>query len=104
MPANNAPELSAPAGQPAEGSASRSGLGDRDDGAVTAGDDGPLLGLPDPSLASADDSGTQAVASAAAATGSASSSIAAAPAQTTPPRRRFFGNLFSSLGWSGNGR
>jgi hypothetical protein len=91
----SAPELAAPAGQPAQGSASRTG---RDgDGEEPAGDDlGPLLGLSDGDIVRSDAAEPDDPTPGGAAAGSATS--APSPAPAAQPRRRIFGNLFSSLG------
>ena len=101
-PGEGTPELTAPATQPAQGSAFRSGRRQADDDVVAGGDDGPLLGLTDADIARADDAGDQdggpsnVTAASTPAASSADSAAAAAPA--AQPRRRIFGNLFSSLG------
>lgn len=94
----NAPELSAPARQPAQGSASRSGGSDADD--LADGDNSaPMLGLADSDIVRSDTSAADdPPADTAPAASSASASAAAAPAPAAQPRRRLFGNLFSSLG------
>jgi hypothetical protein len=105
-PAEGTPELSAPANQPAQGSASRSRRDDADDVTVASNDGEPLLGLSDADVtrtedaASADDA--QPANASAPASGSSSTGNATAPAPAAKPRRRIFGNLFSSLGanWS----
>jgi hypothetical protein len=106
-PAEGTPELSAPANQPAQGSASRSRRDDPDDVTVTSNEDGPLLGLSVADATQTEDAGSgddpQAAAAApAAGSASAGNATAPAPAPAAKPRRRIFGNLFSGLGanWS----
>jgi hypothetical protein len=96
MPDDGAPELAAPAGQPAQGSASRSGRGDSDGEELPADDQGPLLGVSDSDIVRSDADSAYDSQSTAPAGGS--SSVAAASAPAAQPRRRIFGNLFSSLG------
>jgi hypothetical protein len=106
MSADGTPELSAPANQPAQGSASRSRRDDADDQTVASNEDGPTLGLSDAEVTRTEDSGSadgpQAGTASAPASGSTSAGNATAPAPAAKPRRRIFGNLFSSLGanWS----
>jgi hypothetical protein len=102
-PADEAPELSAPAaGTPAQGSAYRSRTRDADSQLAANAEDGPVLGLPDDAAPRGDDSsagdpqagplGSYAVSDA-----SAAAPTATAPAPAAQPRRRIFGNLFSSI-------
>jgi hypothetical protein len=106
VPAEGTPELSAPAGQPAQGSASRSRRDDPDDVTVTSNEGGPLLGLSVADATQTEDAGSGddplAATAAAPAAGSTSAGNATAPAPAAKPRRRIFGNLFSGLGanWS----
>ncbi len=106
-PADEAPELSAPA-TPAQGSASRSRPRTLDaDGQLAANtDDRPTLGLPEDE-APAETAGDSVGDTQASSLGSYSSanpypgnSAAATPAPAAQPRRRLFGNLFSGLGSS----
>ena len=101
-PGEGTPELSAPAMQPAQGSAYRSGRRQADDDVVAGGDEGPLLGLTDADIARADDAGAQddwpSNVTTASTPGPSAAGSAAAVAPAAPPRRRIFGNLFSSLG------
>jgi hypothetical protein len=101
-PSEGTPELTAPAGPPVQGSASRSGRAD-EDGEVVAGDEaGPLLGLSDSDLVRSDGAGpasdSQPGVASGPAIGDSSGNGAATPARGAQPRRRIFGNLFSSLG------
>jgi hypothetical protein len=100
--AEGTPELSAPAGQPAQGSASRSEPEEEEGEILASGDQGPLLGLSDSDIARSDgansSSDAQPAAASDSATGSSSVVGAATPARGAQPRRRIFGNLFSSLG------
>lgn len=109
-PADEAPELSAPA-TPAQGSAyrSRSRTLDTEGQLAANSDDRPTLGLPeDDGPPVADDSSTSDAQAgplgsyASASPYSSSTPDAAAPAPAAQPRRRIFGNLFSSLSssWS----
>ncbi len=106
MPAEVTPELSAPANQPAQGSASRSRRDDADDEAVASNEGGPLLGLSDADVTRTEDAGSaddpQASTPSAPVADSSSAGNATAPAPAAKPRRRIFGNLFSNLGanWS----
>jgi hypothetical protein len=106
MPTEGTPELSAPANQPAQGSASRSRRDDEDDVTVASNDGRPLLGLSDAEVTRTEDSASadepQAAAASAPEADSSSTSDATTPAPAAKPRRRIFGNLFSSLGanWS----
>jgi hypothetical protein len=98
MPADGAPELAAPAGQPAQGSASRAG---RDGADAGVDDQGPLLGLSDSDIVRSDGASTvdsQPELPAISVSGSSFDPAATAAAPSAPPRRRIFGNLFSSLG------
>ena len=93
---DGAPELAAPARQPAQGSASRSVREGSDDDETLVEDQGPLLGLSDSDIVRSDagpasDSPSQGA-------GSSPSASAIAPPAAAQPRRRIFGNLFSSLG------
>lgn len=103
-PDEDAPELSAPARQPAQGSAARSGSGDANGDDPAAESQGPLLGLADSDIVRSDASVADDAPAEAAPAGSTSSAAtpAAAPATQPRPRRRIFGNLFSSLGSSWN--
>ncbi|MHB1561569.1 MAG: hypothetical protein ACYC61_29320 [Isosphaeraceae bacterium] len=106
-PADEAPELSAPA-TPAQGSAYRSRSRTLDaDGQLAANtDDRPTLGLPEDEApaAAVDDSTGDAQGGSVGSYSSANpypgTSAAATPAPAAQPRRRIFGNLFSSLGSS----
>jgi hypothetical protein len=97
-----APELTAPSGQPAQGSASRSSRDDGDTVLTASGDDEPLLGLADAELARSDEAGSpndpQSGASASPAAGPSTGVESSPPATPAKPRRRLFGNLFSGLG------
>lgn len=116
-PADEAPELSAPA-TPAQGSAYRSRSRTLDtDGQLAANtDDRPTLGLPDDDAPAAAADSTAAAGDStgdtqAGSLGSYSSSnpypgtsAAATPAPAAQPRRRLFGNLFSAFSSNGNRR
>jgi hypothetical protein len=100
-PAPGSPDLTAPAGSPPQGSASRSVGDESQEEAVTEGE-GPLLGLTDSDLVRSD-SGNAAPdypsgAATAAASGSSTGPNGSAMAGSPQPRRRLFGNLFSGLG------
>lgn len=94
-PDDAAPELSAPARQPAEGSADRGSDADENVG--------PLLGLADSDIVRSDTTSID-TPPADTAADAATDTISTAPAPAAPPRRRFFGNLFSGLGLNGTRR
>lgn len=101
-PAEGTPELAAPAGQPAQGSASRSDREEEEGEVLASGDQGPLLGLSDSDIVRSDGANPSSDPQPGAVSSSASEFTSVAPA-TTPapgaqPRRRIFGNLFSGLG------
>ncbi len=100
--AEGTPELTAPAGPPTHGSASRSEP-DADDGeSLAGGDQGPLLGLSDSDIVRSDGADPSSDPPPGAVAGPADGSSSGAGGTPTPPgaqpRRRIFGYLFSGLG------